>query len=295
MKTLSSFAEGDTNINKFILMTTDVAARGIDIPDVDLVIQIDPPTDPNVFLHRCGRTGRANRVGRAIVMLNQDCQEEDYIGFMEIKGVSLSQMTTPDVTSDHRELQTKLRKYMLEDRARHDLGIKSYVGFIRYYSKHVASSIFRLSTLDYLGVARMYGLLRLPKMPELRYIANEDMPEDGWLGEVIDMDKYAYADKLQEKSRLENLEADRERKILDAKRRKELKVKNEAWSSKVEKKETKQERREKMKRKRELIEKQIMDESSEDEQTVEDWKDIVRKNKKKKNNSGSLQGSFEGL
>ena len=30
-------------------MTTDVAARGIDIPDVDLVIQIDPPTDPNVF------------------------------------------------------------------------------------------------------------------------------------------------------------------------------------------------------------------------------------------------------
>lgn len=87
MKTLDNFTQGDINLYKHILMTTDVAARGIDIPDVDLVIQIDPPTDPNVFLHRCGRTGRANKVGRAIVMLNDNCQEEDYIGFMEVKGI----------------------------------------------------------------------------------------------------------------------------------------------------------------------------------------------------------------
>lgn len=49
MKTLDNFTQGDINLYKHILMTTDVAARGIDIPDVDLVIQIDPPTDPNVF------------------------------------------------------------------------------------------------------------------------------------------------------------------------------------------------------------------------------------------------------
>lgn len=258
LKTLDNFTQGDINLYKHILMTTDVAARGIDIPDVDLVIQIDPPTDPNVFLHRCGRTGRANKVGRAIVMLNDNCQEEDYIGFMEVKGIFLTKQDIPTSSATknlHENFQIKLRQYMLEDRARHELAVKSYVGFIRYYSKHIASSIFRLATLDYLGIAKMYGLLRLPKMPETKYIDNSIMPTDGWLGEIIDMDKYSYADKLQEKTRLENLENDKLKKIQDAKRRKELKIKNEAWSSKSERKENKLDRKEKLKRKREAIEK----------------------------------------
>ena len=46
-------------------------------------------------------------------------------------------------------------------------------------------------------------------MPETKYIDNSIMPTDGWLGEIIDMDKYSYADKLQEKTRLENLENDK--------------------------------------------------------------------------------------
>lgn len=89
----------------------------------------------------------------------------------------------------------------------------------------------------------MYGLLRLPKMPETKYIDNALMPQDGWLGEPIDMDTYAYADKLQEKLRVENLQRDKELKIANAKKRKELKNQNEAWSSKTDHKETKQERK----------------------------------------------------
>jgi len=292
MNALAKFTDGDSYAFKHVLLTTDVAARGIDIPDVDLVVQLDPPTDPDVFLHRCGRTGRANKVGKAIVMLNEDSTEINYIDFMEVKGVAMGEIEPPSL-ENHEELQQKFRKFLLADRARHELGVQAYVGFIRYYSKHMASSIFRLSTLDYLGIARAYGLLRLPKMPETKYIKNEDMPEDGWLGEAIDMDKYAYADEQKEKSRIENLEADKLKRISDAKKRKELKKKNEAWSSKTDLKETRQERREKMKRKREAIEKQIMEESSDDE-TEQDWKDIVRQNKKSKGDSG-LQGSFDDL
>ena len=62
-----------------LLLCTDVAARGLDLPDVDVVIQYDPPNDPKVFSHRCGRTARAGRTGRAIVLLHEG-REEGYVG-----------------------------------------------------------------------------------------------------------------------------------------------------------------------------------------------------------------------
>lgn len=61
-----------------ILLCTDVAARGLDLPDVDCVIQFDPPVDPKQFSHRCGRTARAGREGRAWVLLSE--RETGYVG-----------------------------------------------------------------------------------------------------------------------------------------------------------------------------------------------------------------------
>lgn len=295
MKTLSNFLDGDASEKKYILMTTDVAARGIDVPDVDLVIQLDPPTDPDMFLHRCGRTGRANRSGRALVFLNKDSTEEEYVGFMEVKNVTMTEMEELQTDEVYKRLSEKIHKYMLEDRARHEAAVKAYVGYVRYYQKHIASSIFRLQSLDYLGIARMYGLLRLPKMPETKYIPSENLPEDGWLtSTTIDMDTYAYADEKQEKARLENLEETKQKLIKDAKLRKLLKKKNEAWSSKTETKDSKAIRREKLQRKREAIQKQIMEEPSSDEDGQEDWKDMVRQNKKQKTTL-AMQGSFDDL
>jgi ATP-dependent RNA helicase DDX55/SPB4 len=48
--------------------------------------------------------------------------------------------------------------------------MKAFVSFIRAYSKHEASYIFRLKSLDFVGIAESYGLLRLPRMPELKNI-----------------------------------------------------------------------------------------------------------------------------
>ena len=49
-------------------MATDVASRGLDIPDVQLVIQDGPPTESPVYVHRTGRTGRAGKTGKAVLL-----------------------------------------------------------------------------------------------------------------------------------------------------------------------------------------------------------------------------------
>ena len=78
-KALASFASFHaTPPAPAVLLTTDVAARGLDIPNVDVVLQFDPPSDSKSFSHRCGRTARAGRPGRATVLLTEE--EVDYIG-----------------------------------------------------------------------------------------------------------------------------------------------------------------------------------------------------------------------
>ena len=46
-----------------VLVCTDVAARGVDVPDVAWIVQFHPPQDPDFFVHRVGRTARAGRSG----------------------------------------------------------------------------------------------------------------------------------------------------------------------------------------------------------------------------------------
>ena len=67
-RNLQAFESGSVNV----LVATDVAARGIDVSGVELVVQVEPPDDPKSFLHRSGRTARAGKAGDVITVITPD-------------------------------------------------------------------------------------------------------------------------------------------------------------------------------------------------------------------------------
>jgi ATP-dependent RNA helicase DDX21 len=63
---MKKFREGKVQV----LVATDVASRGLDIPNVDLVVQIEPPKEVETYIHRSGRTARAGASGICITFYN---------------------------------------------------------------------------------------------------------------------------------------------------------------------------------------------------------------------------------
>ncbi|OCF43497.1 ATP-dependent RNA helicase DBP3 [Kwoniella heveanensis CBS 569] len=80
-KALDLFKTGKQNV----LVATDVAARGLDIPDVGLVINVTFPLTTEDFVHRCGRTGRAGKTGKAVTFFTGEAHEKSLAGeFMRV-------------------------------------------------------------------------------------------------------------------------------------------------------------------------------------------------------------------
>jgi len=66
-RNLERFTSGECRV----LVATDVAARGIHVDDVALVIQVDPPQEYKTYLHRAGRTGRAGKEGTVVTLIHR--------------------------------------------------------------------------------------------------------------------------------------------------------------------------------------------------------------------------------
>ncbi|MET0419204.1 MAG: DEAD/DEAH box helicase, partial [Actinoplanes sp.] len=86
-RTLAEFKEGRTNV----LVATDVAARGIHVDGISLVVHVDPPKDPKDYLHRAGRTARAGESG-AVVTLVLPKQRRSTQAMMTKAGVAPSEV-----------------------------------------------------------------------------------------------------------------------------------------------------------------------------------------------------------
>ena len=245
-KNFTKFASSTTSS---VLLTTDVAARGLDIPQVDLVVQIDPPSDPKVFLHRCGRAGRAGRKGLSVILL-QPGREEDYLAFLEVRKTPVAALGNPQILVTGPEANStsqRIRQVALSDRAIHDKAQRAFVSWVKAYSKHQASSIFRIADINWEDTGKAWGLLRLPKMPELKHWEG-----DKHLGVKMDFSTYAYKDRQREQLRKQTLEQRSETsEAVSNQQQHVMKPQKRSWSQKLDKRDEREKRRDKKRTRRE--------------------------------------------
>jgi ATP-dependent RNA helicase RhlE len=91
-RTLSAFRAGRLTS----LVATDVAARGLDIPDIAQVIHYELPGTPNSYIHRAGRTGRAEKEGRTLLILTPS-EERSYLHMVRQLRIETHKLLVPEL------------------------------------------------------------------------------------------------------------------------------------------------------------------------------------------------------
>lgn len=144
-----------------ILLCTDVAARGLDIPYVDWIVQYDPPDDPREYIHRVGRTARgAGGAGRALMFLTP--QELGFLKYLRAAKVQLNEYEFPasKVANVAAQMEALVEKnYFLHQSAK-----DGYRGYVLAYASHALKQIFDVHNLDLAGVAKAFGFSVPPRV-----------------------------------------------------------------------------------------------------------------------------------
>jgi len=158
-----------------ILLCTDVAARGLDLPDVNQIIQYDPPCDFKDYIHRIGRTARIGRQGNALLFLLPS--EIEYLDIMKAQGLDVEEVRVEDSIKEgllpHEQrdwdyaatnIQMKLERFVLSSPELVLSAKKAFSSFVRAYATHSSTEkhIFHIKKLHLGHLAKCFALREAP-------------------------------------------------------------------------------------------------------------------------------------
>lgn len=141
------------------LLCTNVAARGLDIPNVDWIVQYDPPDDTKEYIHRVGRTARGvNNQGNALLFLRPE--ELEFLKYLKQAKVPLQEydLSWNKVAS----IQPLLEKLVAKNYALNTSSKEAFRSYVRAYNSHSLKDVFDTNTLDLISVSRSFGLEHPP-------------------------------------------------------------------------------------------------------------------------------------
>ncbi|MDX1357477.1 MAG: DEAD/DEAH box helicase [Clostridia bacterium] len=179
-RTMKSFRAGTLEI----LVATDVAARGIDIDDIEVVVNYDVPQDEEYYVHRIGRTARAGRKGRSFTFVSDHRDLMDLEEIQKYINAEVVFMKTPDIDEVNGINDTKITEDI--KRVIGDGGLEKYMPTIDrlmsedYTSAEIAAALIKLMHVKESAPEPKYSLKDIentggePGMARFRINAGKD-------------------------------------------------------------------------------------------------------------------------
>ncbi|KAJ0177836.1 hypothetical protein K1T71_006709 [Dendrolimus kikuchii] len=160
------------NADSGILLCTDVAARGLDIPAVDWIVQYDPPDDPKEYIHRVGRTARGlGTSGHALLFLRPE--ELGFLRYLKQSKVTLNEFEFS--WNKVADIQLQLEKLISRNYFLNQSAKEAFKSYLRAYDSHHLKTIFDIDTIDLAKVSKSFGFT-VPPAVELK-VASKGPPQ----------------------------------------------------------------------------------------------------------------------
>jgi len=171
-----------TTSSQSVLFATDIAARGLDFPAIDWVIQLDAPEDAETYIHRVGRTARYESAGRALLFLLPS-EEEGMVNSLKHKSIQVEKIKAKQskVASITHQLQNFAFKepeikylaqrvyfHSLSSSTLHLIIFQAFISYMKSIYLQKDKSIFKLEELPSDKFAIALGLPGTPKIKFLR-------------------------------------------------------------------------------------------------------------------------------
>lgn len=148
-------------MEKGILFCTDVAARGLDIPSVDWIVQFDPPDDVKEYIHRVGRTCRgANSKGQALLFILPS--EKGYLKVLEQANVKLNEFEFPE--NKLFPINDQLASLVSSNQFLNKGAREAYRSYLHAYVSHSLKDVFDVREIDLQLASKSFGLATPPRV-----------------------------------------------------------------------------------------------------------------------------------
>ena len=158
-----------------IMLCTDVAARGLDIPAVEWIIQYDPPTSEKEYIHRVGRSARAGAEGQALLFLMEN--EKPFLQILKNAKVPLERLSMP---SKLFEFELTLKDKMSRNRKLLKNAKEALKSYLMAYESHALHDCFDITKLDIEGIAKSFGFDELPQL-DIRISEGKSADDGAWI------------------------------------------------------------------------------------------------------------------
>lgn len=162
-QTLTQFSQA----SHAVLFATDIAARGLDIPAVDWVVQLDAPEDADTYIHRVGRTARYNSKGCALLLV-EPAEKDGLLTRLEEKHIAPQFIKIKEKLM--QPIGNALQAHAFQDTEIKYLAQKAFVSYLRSIHLMKDKEVFDVTRLPLKEYA---GSLGLPGVPKVKFMAAE--------------------------------------------------------------------------------------------------------------------------